>query len=303
MNSIGERLRQERLRQGFDLSQISDLTKISFVMLEAIEADDLESLPGSFFTRSFVRQYAQALGLDEVEFEPELRRRAGFGHPAADQPENALPHLVAGPVPVRAARRAPKRHWLGSLVTFVLILAACSAGYKWQKTRANSAKPPAISVAGRTPSPAPPAATPKAVPAATPANSPAARPPAAAAVATPAVEPFIEAAAAPPPEPATGTAAIRLEVRAASEAWVRVISGGRLLWSGVLQPNEARVFEGADSMTLRAGNAGALAVTFNGRPLGELGPQGQVRTIEFTPSGFKFVTPAPATPAPPPEEP
>ena len=69
MTSIGDRLRQERLRRGLDIYQLAEQTKINASMLEAIEADDLEKLPGRFFTRSFIRQYAKALGLDDDEFQ------------------------------------------------------------------------------------------------------------------------------------------------------------------------------------------------------------------------------------------
>jgi len=282
MDSIGERLRQERLQQGLDLNQIAEFTKISSIMLEAIEADDFDRLPGTFFARSFVRQYAQALGLDEDEFESELRRVAGFGHPATDQPQAAMPEVVVvRPQPVPSARNRPDRSWLGSLVAFLLILVACSAIYEWQKARVTSAKSHQVASPSPPPSPTPPpAATP--TPTATPAETPAAEP-----AATP----------APEPVPAAATAGIRLELRATSEVWVRVVSDAKTRYTGVLQPNEARVFQATDWMTLRAGNAAALAATYNGKPLGELGPEGQVRTITFTPSGFQVVTPAPDSPA------
>ncbi len=311
MSSIGERLRQERLRRGLDLNQICDLTKISLLMLEAIESDDLDKLPGTFFARSFVRQYAQALNLDEDAFTVELKQLAGFGQPAPDQPEvpAPAPQIVARPVPVPtpAARRAPNRHSLGALVGLLAIVAACTVFYQlWQRTRATAAKSPAVSVANLTPSPtetAPPAATstptpeqaaPSATPAETPAVETSSTPP-------PAVKP--KEAPVPPAAAVAPAGSIRLELRATSEAWVRVVADGKVLYSGVLQPNEARVFEGADSMTLRAGNAGALAAVYNGKPMGELGSEGQVRTIQFTASGFTFVAPAPAATINPTDQP
>lgn len=289
MNSIGERLRQERLRRGLDLNQIAEFTKISPIMLEAIEADDFDRLPGSFFARSFVRQYAQALGLDEEEFESELRRVAGFGHPATDQPQPALPEIVVRPQPVPSARSRPNRSWLGSLVAFLLILVACSAIYRWQKTRSTSAKSQQVSNTSPSPTPTPPpAATPE--PTSTPLDTAAAEP-----AATPSPEP------SQPPSPVP--AGIHLELQATSEVWVRVVSDAKALYSGVLQPNETRAFEGTDWLTLRVGNAAALAATYNGKPLGELGPEGQARTVTFTPNGFQVVAPAPATPAAAPDQP
>ncbi len=305
MNSIGERLRQERLRQGLDLEQIAELTKITPLMLEAIESDDFDRLPGSFFARSFVRQYARALGLDEEEFESELRRVAGFGHPAAEEDQQAapMPEVVARPQPVPSARPSPSRQPLGSLVAFLLILAACSAIYSlWQRTRATAAKSQqASTVQAPSPTPEPlPAATPTPSPeAATPTATPLVETPAAEPATTPTPEPGqpspAEPRQPPPSIPAAEAPSIHLELRATSEAWVRVVSDGKTVYSGVLQPNEARVFEAKALLTLRTGNAAALAATYNGKPLGELGPEGQVRTVQFTPSGFQVVAPtAPA---------
>ena len=305
MNSIGETLRQERLRQGLDLEQIAELTKITPQMLEAIESDDFDRLPGSFFARSFVRQYARALGLDEEEFESELRRVAGFGHPAAEEAQQAaapMPEVVARPQPVPSARLSPSRQSLGSLVAFLLIAVACTTIYNlWQKTRAAAAKsqqvstlqtpsPPPAPLPEATPTPSPEAATPAATPLETPATEP---------TATPTPQPSRPAPAEPrqppPSAPVLESPSIHLELRATSEAWVRVVSDGKTVYSGVLQPNEARVFEGRSSVMLRTGNAAALAATYNGKPLGELGPEGQVRTIQFTSSGFQVVAPtAPA---------
>src|SRR5215813_6477036 len=67
MTSVGETLRRERLKRHLELEQISRELKISSRMLEAIEDEKFERLPGGVFAKSFVRQYARLLGLDESE--------------------------------------------------------------------------------------------------------------------------------------------------------------------------------------------------------------------------------------------
>jgi len=64
MNNIGETLRRERVRQGLDFQKLSEITKISTRMLQAMEEGDLAKLPGGVFTRSFFKQYSAILGLD-----------------------------------------------------------------------------------------------------------------------------------------------------------------------------------------------------------------------------------------------
>src|SRR5579883_3499609 len=72
MNSVGAVLKTERERQGRDLAEIAGELCITQRYLRAIEQDDLKSLPGTFFYKSFVRQYAASLGVDESLLQPEI---------------------------------------------------------------------------------------------------------------------------------------------------------------------------------------------------------------------------------------
>jgi transcriptional regulator with XRE-family HTH domain len=69
-DSFGRRLRLERERRKIPLTSIADNTKISITLLEGLERDDLSRWPAGIFRRSFLRVYAEALGLDA---EPLLR--------------------------------------------------------------------------------------------------------------------------------------------------------------------------------------------------------------------------------------
>ncbi len=65
MQNPGEILKEERLKKGLSLKEVSEEIKISPAFLEAIENSNLNYLPGGFFKRNFVRAYAQFLGLNE----------------------------------------------------------------------------------------------------------------------------------------------------------------------------------------------------------------------------------------------
>lgn len=67
---VGLELRQARERRGLSLQQISNTTKISLRVLQAIEASDAARLPAPVFTRSFVRTYAAQVGLDPDDVSP-----------------------------------------------------------------------------------------------------------------------------------------------------------------------------------------------------------------------------------------
>lgn len=62
--TIGQRLRQARLDKNISLDELQQITKIQRRYLEAIEQDKLDELPGTFYIRAFVRQYAAAVGED-----------------------------------------------------------------------------------------------------------------------------------------------------------------------------------------------------------------------------------------------
>jgi cytoskeleton protein RodZ len=106
MDSVGDTLRRERLRQNLDLQQVARETKIGVRLLEAIEADNFEKLPGGVFAKSFVRQYARVLGLDEEELATQVERMI---QPPPEEPSAAEPAPPARGIEVP---RVPE--WEGS---------------------------------------------------------------------------------------------------------------------------------------------------------------------------------------------
>src|SRR5579872_696042 len=83
MESVGTVLRSERSRQGRGLAEISAVLCITQSYLEAIEKDDLEALPGTFFYKSFVKQYAKLLGVPEAKIQKGVESLTA---PAAEPP-------------------------------------------------------------------------------------------------------------------------------------------------------------------------------------------------------------------------
>ncbi len=64
MAEIGATLREARMRARIDVSEIEAQTKIRAKYLRALENEEWDLLPGPTFVKSFLRTYAQALGLD-----------------------------------------------------------------------------------------------------------------------------------------------------------------------------------------------------------------------------------------------
>ena len=82
--SFGARLRHERERRGIALASIAERTKIAPALLVALERGDVTRWPGGIYRRSFIRAYAEAVGLDPVEVVREFFEH--FPDPAAVAP-------------------------------------------------------------------------------------------------------------------------------------------------------------------------------------------------------------------------
>ncbi len=85
--SIGQRLKKERVARFLTLEQASEATRIRIVFLQALESDDYSAMPSAAQGRGFLRNYAEYLELNVDEMIAEMQR-------------NALqPVEVSGPLP------------------------------------------------------------------------------------------------------------------------------------------------------------------------------------------------------------
>ncbi|HAJ69916.1 MAG: RodZ domain-containing protein [Alkalibacterium gilvum] len=64
MNEIGDRLKEARKAKGYSLDDLQQKTKIQKRYLIAVEEGNLDILPGSFYARAFIKQYADSVGLN-----------------------------------------------------------------------------------------------------------------------------------------------------------------------------------------------------------------------------------------------
>ncbi len=85
MLEIGSSLREARRRRGVELSEAADATLIRARYLEALEDERFDVLPEGPYLRSFLREYAEYLGLDGDILVTELMVRAA--PPALEPPE------------------------------------------------------------------------------------------------------------------------------------------------------------------------------------------------------------------------
>src|SRR5712691_11326649 len=87
MTSVGKQLRSAREDQERSLAEIAEGLCITQRYLRAIEEDDLASLPGVFFYKSFVKQYASILNVDLKLLQPGIEALC----PSPVEPAEAAP--------------------------------------------------------------------------------------------------------------------------------------------------------------------------------------------------------------------
>lgn len=315
MSSVGEKLRQERIRQGIDLAVLAQNTRINQKYLQAIEDEEPENVPGAFFYRSFVRQYAQALGMDAAELDAELDRIKEAEAPKLEAAltETRFPIKQPDPIVTESNRRylGTGRVW-ASVMMLLAVLVGCSAFYTWWHRIESQAKAPVLEVASA-PEHSTPASTPTTTPTSTPANevpAPAtSAPPDAAPAAADTKQAMTDAKPAMTAVPtqsvvtttdASGSATqvalppdahVIIDLSATEKTWVAVSSDGKRIFSGTLEPSETRVLGGKERFWIRVGNAGGLEIKWNGKSIGPIGPKGQVRTVVFTPDKYQILQP------------
>jgi cytoskeleton protein RodZ len=119
---IGNSLREARVRQQLELSEIEQATKIRTRYLRALEEESFEALPAQTYVKGFLRTYADYLGLDGQLYVDEFNSRYGEGEEPPREP------VVARRTShVRRQHRRLERRWvvfalagIGALFAFVI---------------------------------------------------------------------------------------------------------------------------------------------------------------------------------------
>lgn len=268
MTSVGEILRRERQAQGREMTEIAEDLCITQRYLRAIEEDDLKSLPGTFFYKSFVKQYASLLGLDESKLQAGVEALTVTEEPLPLPGANPKYHPLreVDPIVADANRRYfSDRRVALPVAAFVVVLLGCSGFYTWWNKASHTvqaAKRQGISAV--------------AIPvASTSAGSNA---------------PTVNVTTETGPD---GVNHVVLNLSATETTWLSITSEGKNIFSGVLEPSQTKTLRASDMAKMKVGNAGGLDVLWNGKPIGPIGPRGQVRVVLFTPENFQILAPTP----------
>jgi cytoskeletal protein RodZ len=266
MTSVGEILRRERQAQGREVPEIAEDLCITQRYLRAIEEDDIQSLPGTFFYKSFVKQYASLLGLDEEKLQASVDALTASAEPLPLPGANPKYHPLreVDPIVADSNRRYFSDRRVGlSVAALAVVLLGCSGFYTWWNKASRGVQAATNRV--------------NAIPVAS--------------VKNPAV-PTVDVTTETGPD---GVNHVVLNLSATETTWLSITSEGKNIFSGVLQPSQTKTLRASDVAKMKVGNAGGLDVRWNGKAIGPIGPRGQVRVVLFTPENFQILPPAPQT--------
>jgi Helix-turn-helix domain len=119
MADIGTTLRETRIRDKIDITAVEQATKIRAKYLRALENEEWAVLPGPTYVKSFLRTYAEFLGLDAHMIVEEYRARY-------ERPEELEVPAFARERPIRGRVRPPgppsRATTIAALVAVVLVI-------------------------------------------------------------------------------------------------------------------------------------------------------------------------------------
>lgn len=257
--SFGERMRRERELRGVKLEEIAESTKIGKRNLVALEEEAFDQLPGGIFNKGFVRAYAKFLGLDEEQAVNDFLA----AYASTDQPTLQLQSALLKPAVMPSDEAVRKKDLRWAVAALVVLIAALAI---WlYVTRPGAHKPRADSAPQAVTVPEPKAAEPK------PQAPPPASNHAAAAPAQLAVQ-----------EASPQSAPLVLSVHATADSWISVIGDGAPLGEFQMHSGESHRFQAEKSLTLKAGNAGAIDLSLNGKRQPKLGKDQEVKSATFS---------------------
>jgi cytoskeleton protein RodZ len=262
MSGLGEQIASAREKRGMTAADAARRLHMRADFINAIETEDWSKLGPPTYARGFVRNYARIVGIDPVSINEQLDSAI----PSRDAETHVEPldgatngALQPEPVPINVRVHnspEPRAAWypwlLGVMSGLAAVLVLAVLYYTFGPTHDQGAI--AQSQVSQAPQPA---------------VTPAAQ------------DEAIFNGANGGGVPAEQQSGVNLQLQLTQDSWLSVIVDGKRVVYETLPAGTVRDFHGVREITLRAGNAGGVNATIDGRPIGSLGQHGQVEERVF----------------------
>ena len=271
---VGYTLRQERERQNLSINDIEQGTSIRALYIEAIENGEYDKLPGTIYTKGFIKNYAKFLNMDAdalaKEFMADIAElsadaataNASAENDAAQPPENKLEvkPVKQDKKPLGYSIQDKNRSSSGLLIVAAVVIIAAIAGGLWSwLTSSEGGEVAKVDPPQQQTQQAPQPTAPEPVPQENP---------------TP--------VANANPAPQTPADKVAVQARFNDRCWALVTVDGNVVQEGVIEGGQTLSWEGKENITFRLGNAGAVEFFQDGKSLGVQGGVGDVVDKTFT---------------------
>ena len=254
----GDTLRQERERQELTIQDVEQGTSIRAVYIEALEKGEYDKLPSEVYAKGFVKNYANFLHLDaeslSKEFAAEISPSVAEvveGVPSEEKvvveetpkPKSAKLKVTELHEPDIKVKKRGESSNSNSMIIAAVVLIALLAGGFWYYTKNSGGE-----VANVNP-------------------------------------PQQQTEVTPPANPVSAAVpqdGVNIQATFDGDCWTRVLVDGAFVYEGIPAAGQTFDWHGAEGVTIRVGNAGAVDIIMNGQNLGKLGAFGEVMERTFT---------------------
>lgn len=274
LESVGSQLKRERESRGLSLQEVQEATKITLHNLSALEEDRFDYFPNRVYTRAFLRDYANFLGLNSASLLASYEQTYTVKSDPGDTS------------PVR--RKSRLKAVFGVVTTVVVLGAIAAAAYVYVTGHG-------LNIAAMKPSTRPTVGQPSGT--ATLPKAPVVPPPPAATPPSSGLSTTTPIPVVPPAQ--TKPKFMTLQITATHVVWMQVVADGKSQML-TMKPGEVKTWQAAKLIHIRAGKAGAVKLLWNGvaqPPIGSLGAPGN-RDFTFDKAPAPPASPAPAQPGP-----
>jgi len=239
---IGANLQRIRLDKSISLDSVAANTLISKRLLVAIETGDLEELPEPFYIQALISKFAQEVGAKPIKFEVA-----------------SITEVEVSPsIPTKNSRKYWLNFQLRSLhlyLIYILLVVISVKGITVLVERPVIINEVPVEK---------PVIDPEVTKAETAKNNNLSQP----------APQFISQS--------NNSELVTVGINLQERCWLKVMVDGKVSFEGILPQGTQRSWSGKEQVTIRAGNAGGVVISFNNQQQKVLGAPGQVEEITYT---------------------
>ncbi len=237
MKTVGELLRDEREKKGLSIKEIETAISIRALYINAIEEGNYTIIPGEVYLKGFIRNYANYLGLNGQEMVASYRQEQ---QPVIPE-EVETPAESVRPTKPKGKTGRTTHSTKSNKLLIISLLAVCVAGSAWWLLGNQSPSKAPIETKQVQPAPTAPIATQPTTPVTPVQNKP-----------------------------------VVINAQYTEQCWTSVVADGKQIYEGTAKNGDTITWEAQKSITITAGNAGGVDITYNGQTTGKMGQKGEV---------------------------